>query len=190
MKNRLDIAKTLLIKNGVIFINADDKEYSYLKALCDEVFGRDNFLNVIAVKTSDPSGHKTVNPSPYSQTEYILLYAKSKSAYKYDINYVASDYDSGYNKYITNFKENYSKWNVVGLFDFLAKEKGYKDTRDANKKLGKSVFSSLVADFALENKDSVFQATAIADDASKDIVSIRDKSKFPGMKPAPMPWIL
>ncbi len=177
MKNRLSIANSLLTKDGVIFINVDDKEYSYLKIVCDEVFGRENFLNVIAVKTSDPSGHKTVNPSPYSQTEYILLYAKLKSAYKYDINYVASDYDSGYNKYITNYKDDYSKWNIVGLFDYLAKENGYKDTRDANKKLGKSVFLSIVADFALKNREAVFQATAIADDASKDIVSFREKSK-------------
>ena len=177
MKNRLNIANTLLTKDGVIFINVDDKEYSYLKTLCDEIFGRENFLNVIAVKTSDPSGHKTVNPSPYSQTEYVLLYAKSKSAYKYDINYVASDYDRGYNKYITNYEEDFSKWNIVGLFDYLAKENGYKDTRDANKKLGKSVFLSIVADFALKNRVAVFQATAIADDASKDIVSVREKSK-------------
>lgn len=177
MKNRLEIAHRLLIKDGVIFINVDDKEYSYLKVICDEVFGRENFLNVIAVKTSDPSGHKTVNPSPYSQTEYILLYAKHKPSYKYDIQYIASDYDSGYNQLITNFGVDFTKWEIVGLFDFIAKEKGYKDTRDANKQLGNSVFNSIVADYALENKDKIFQGTAIADDAAKDIVEIREKSK-------------
>lgn len=177
MKNRLEIAHKLLIKDGVIFINVDDKEYSYLKVVCDEVFGRENFLNVIAVKTSDPSGHKTVNPSPYSQTEYILLYAKHKPSYKYDIQYIASEYDSGYNQLITNFGVDFSKWEIVGLFDFLAKEKGYKDTRDANKQLGHSVFISIVAEYALENKEKIFQGTAIADDAAKDIVEIREKSK-------------
>jgi len=177
MKNRLEVAHRLLKKDGVIFINVDDKEYSYLKVVCDEVFGRENFLNVIAVKTSDPSGHKTVNPSPYSQTEYILLYAKHKPSYKYDIQYIASDYDSGYNQLITNFGVDFTKWEIVGLFDFIAKEKDYKDTRDANKQLGHSVFNSIVADYALENKEKVFQGTAIADDAAKDIVEIREKSK-------------
>jgi len=176
MKNRLSVASALLTKDGVIFINVDDKEYSYLKVLCDEVYGRENFLNVIAVKTSDPSGHKTVNPSPYSQTEYILLYAKHKPSYKYTIQYIASDYDSGYNQFITNFDEDFSKWEIVGLFDYLAKERGYKDTRDANKQLGHSVFNSIVAEFALENKERIFQGTAIADDAAKDIVEIRNKS--------------
>src|SRR5690606_23563264 len=142
MKNRLSLAQSLLTKDGVIFINVDDKEYSYLKVVCDDVFGRENFLNVIAVKTSDPSGHKTVNPSPYSQTEYILLYAKHKQSYKYEIQYVASEYDSGYNQLITNYKDNFSSWEIVGLFDYLAKENGYKDTRDANKELGHDAFKS------------------------------------------------
>ena len=178
MKNRLAIANQLLTKDGVIYINVDDKEYSYLKVVCDEIFGRDNFLNVIAVKTSDPSGHKIVNPSPYSQTEYILLYGKHKPSYKYSIQHIASEYDTGYNQLITNFDEDYSKWEIVGLFDFLAKEKGYKDTRDANKQLGHVVFNSMVAVFALENRKRVFQSTAIADDASKEIVEIRDMSKI------------
>lgn len=177
MKNRLAVAYNLLTKNGVIFINVDDKEYSYLKVVCDDVFGRENFLNVISVKTSDPSGHKTVNPSPYSQTEYILLYSKNKQAYKYDIQYIASDYDSGYNQLITNFNAPFAEWQIVGLFDYLAKEKGYKDTRDANKQLGHNVFQSIIADYALENRERIFQGTAIADDAAKDIVEIRDKSK-------------
>lgn len=177
MKNRLELATKLLTKDGVIFINVDDKEFSYLKIVCDEVIGRENFLNVIAVKTSDPSGHKTVNPSPYSQTEYILLYAKHKPSYKYDIQYIASDYDGGYNQLITNFEEDFDKWEIVGLFDYVAKEKGYKDTRDANKKLGQKVFGSIIAEYALDNRVRVFQGTAIADDAAKEIVEVRNISK-------------
>jgi len=177
MKNRLEVAKTLLTSDGTIFINVDDKEYSYLKVICDDVFGRENFLNVIIVKTSDPSGHKTVNPSPYSQTEYILLYSKHKLSYKYEMQYIGSEYDSGYNQLIINYEDNYSEWKAVGLFDFLSKEKGFKDTRDANKKLGHSAFGSVVAEYALKNKERIFQGTAIADDAAKDIVQIRDKSK-------------
>ena len=180
MQNRLEVAKELLADDGVIFINIDDKEYSYLKVLCDGIFSKDsksNFLNTISVKTSDPSGHKTVNPSPYSQTEYVLMYAKDKSKYKYDIQYVPSEYDTGYNRLILNPEKDYRKWKIAGLFDYLAKEQGYKDTREANKKLGSHLFENLVADFALKNKERVFQLTAIADDASKEIVKVRDLSE-------------
>lgn len=79
MRDRLEILRRLLTNDGVIFVHIDDKEMAYLKVVCDEVFGRDQFLNMIVVKTSDPSGHKTVNPSPYSQTEYLLMYARERS---------------------------------------------------------------------------------------------------------------
>lgn len=177
MKNRLEMAKELLKAEGVICINIDDKEAFYLKALADEIFGRENFLTNIIVKTSDPSGHKTVNPAPYSQSEYVLMYAKNKRKYKYDIYYIPSSYDPGYSKYIPNIQDDFTKWEIKSLTETIANEHGYATTKEAKKALGKYVFASYVADFALEKREQVFQLTAIADDAGKDIVSIRDKSK-------------
>lgn len=53
MKNRLELAKELLSREGSIWINIDDDESHYLKVLCDEVFGRQNFIsNVIWQKNS------------------------------------------------------------------------------------------------------------------------------------------
>ncbi|MED1440070.1 site-specific DNA-methyltransferase [Aeribacillus composti] len=177
MKQRLEILRKLLSKDGVIFVQIDDKEMAYLRILMDEIFGRKNFLNMIVVKTSDPSGHKTVNPSPYSQTEYILMYAKDRSQYKYEIQYVESEYDPSYNKYIVNRKESFEKWEIVNLEDFVAKELGFSNAREAKSKYGKLDFLEKVAEFALENADSVFQPTAISDAAGKNIVKIRDLSK-------------
>ena len=177
MKNRLEVAWQLLTRDGTIMVHIDEKEQAYLKVLCDEIFGRENFLNIFTIKTSDPSGHKTVNPSPYAQTEFILLYARNKAHYTYSTAYVLAEYDSGYNKFITNRDADSSDWNVVGLPEFVAQKDKYKNTREANQKLGKHIFGSIVAEFAFENREAVFQATAIADDASKEIVAARDKSK-------------
>ncbi|MCK5510696.1 site-specific DNA-methyltransferase [Candidatus Parcubacteria bacterium] len=47
MKNRLEIALELLDDNGGIFISIDDREFAYLKVLCDEIFGQNNFLGDI-----------------------------------------------------------------------------------------------------------------------------------------------
>ncbi|RJQ24378.1 site-specific DNA-methyltransferase [Candidatus Parcubacteria bacterium] len=177
MKNRLEIGKAFLQMEGVIFIHHDDKEFSYLRALCDEIFGRENFLNNIVVKTSDPSGHKTVNPSPYSQTEYILMYANSKQNYKYDMSYVPSEYDPGYNQYIENISSECSEWVIRPLREKVAIENGFDSVRDASKKKGKYAFNEMVAEFALNNRDSVFQPTAISNDAGSEIVRLRDISK-------------
>ena len=48
MKARLEILRTLLAPDGSIWIQIDDEEQAYLKVICDEVFGRNNFINMIA----------------------------------------------------------------------------------------------------------------------------------------------
>ena len=40
IKNRLEVARELLIDDGVIFVQCDDKEFVYLKIILDEIFGR------------------------------------------------------------------------------------------------------------------------------------------------------
>ncbi|HHK0271243.1 TPA: site-specific DNA-methyltransferase [Pseudomonas aeruginosa] len=177
MRDRLEIFKRLLTNDGVLFVHIDDKEMAYLKVVCDEVFGRNQFLNMIVAKTSDPSGHKTVNPSPYSQTEYVLMYAKERSSYKYEQIYVESSYDTGYGKVILNRDEHYTKWKVGGLNEIVASSLGYESTRAARKAMGRMTFDAAVAGYALEHRDSVFQAVAISDAAGRSIVDAREQSK-------------
>ena len=43
MKKRLKLCRKLLANRGFIFISIDDNEAPYLKALCDEIFGEDNY---------------------------------------------------------------------------------------------------------------------------------------------------
>lgn len=47
MSKRLEIARTLLKESGIIFISIDDNEQAPLKMLCDEIFGKDNFIAVL-----------------------------------------------------------------------------------------------------------------------------------------------
>ena len=55
MKNRLEVAKELLRPDGCILLQIDNNEESYLKVLCDEVFGRENYRNSIIVKKGTKS---------------------------------------------------------------------------------------------------------------------------------------
>src|SRR5699024_2451304 len=45
MKNRIEAARDLLTEDGSIWISIDDDESHYVKVLCDEIFGRNNFVN-------------------------------------------------------------------------------------------------------------------------------------------------
>ena len=176
MRPRLEILKNLLISDGVIFVQIDDKEQAYLKALMDEVFNRQNFLNMIVVKTSDPSGHKTVNPSPYSQTEYLLMYAKDRRQYRYEIHYVAAQYDQMYGRIVKNIDAPFEEWQVENLASFLSSELGYESVKEAKKDLGNLDFEQKTADYALKNSARVFQPTAISNDAGRAIIEKRNES--------------
>ncbi len=78
MRPRLEILRNLLHPNdGSIWISIDDDEGHYLKILCDEVFGRANFVaNVIWEKKYSPQNDaKWLSDSH----DHILVYAKCKS---------------------------------------------------------------------------------------------------------------
>lgn len=76
MKNRLEIAKTLLADDGVIFVQCDDKEQAYLKILMDDIFKRENFINTIVWRKVKSAKIQSGNLPRVK--EYILVYKKSK----------------------------------------------------------------------------------------------------------------
>ena len=74
MMPRLQLARDLLSKDGVIFISIDDNEQAYLKLLCDNIFGEDNCLGTIA-NINNPKG-RSDDKFIATAHEYMLVYAK------------------------------------------------------------------------------------------------------------------
>ena len=73
MNKRLQIAKSLLSSEGVIFISIDDNEQAQLKLLCDEIFGGDKFVATIPWRKRTA---KSDVPHYLSQDyEWVLCYA-------------------------------------------------------------------------------------------------------------------
>ncbi len=77
MKNRLEVAKELLKKDGFMLIQIDNRELAYLKCLCDEVFDN-NFRNGIIVKKGQKSLQKQFDSIDKLNAGYdtILFYSK------------------------------------------------------------------------------------------------------------------
>src|SRR5699024_7902810 len=75
LKNRLELARNLLKRNGSIFIQCDDNEQAYIRILCDEIFGIENFVHQIVWKRSNSQQNNTLIAT---KKEYILVYAKNK----------------------------------------------------------------------------------------------------------------
>jgi adenine-specific DNA-methyltransferase len=75
MRDRLEIIRRLLSDDGSLWITIDDNEAHYLKVVCDEVFGRANFL-------CDIAWEKRYSPPPDTKDfgyvhDHILCYRKS-----------------------------------------------------------------------------------------------------------------
>ncbi len=76
MRDRFEILHKLLSFNGALFVQLNDEELAYCKILLDEVFGRANFINQIAVKTKNTAGASGGGEDKRlkKNVEYILIY--------------------------------------------------------------------------------------------------------------------
>ncbi len=73
MRDRLEIIRRLLADDGSLWITIDDNEAHYLKVLCDEVFGRRNFVsNVVWQKTLTRRNDARALSNAH---DHILVYA-------------------------------------------------------------------------------------------------------------------
>jgi adenine-specific DNA-methyltransferase len=75
MKDRLLIMHRLLSEDGSIWISIDDSECHYLKIMCDEIFGRKNFIsNIVWQHSVQGKGYKGIFSVHHN---FILAYRKS-----------------------------------------------------------------------------------------------------------------
>ena len=91
---RMLILRNLLSDVGSIWISIDDDEGHYLKVLCDEVFGRENFVSTVIweKKFSPQNDTKWLSDSH----DFILVYAKNKEIWKPNLLPRTANMDSRY----------------------------------------------------------------------------------------------
>lgn len=134
MKNRLELAKRLLRSDGFIFVQSDDNEQAYLKVLMDEVFGVDNFINVVSVRTKvgGVSG-SSIGKSLRDELEYINLYYKNRSSENAKINptYIFSDLK----KHIKEYEDSGKSWKYTSVLTRLEGKTLLHEDVDAGERL-------------------------------------------------------
>lgn len=118
MKNRLEVAKTLLKDDGLIFIQCDDNEQPYLSVLANDIFGKENNVNTI-IWRKVKSGKKQ-SKFLSNVTEYILVYSITN---KIRVNklFLEQNKESDYKNY-PYIEENTNR--RYGSFDFTQKGQG------------------------------------------------------------------
>lgn len=118
MKNRLEVAKELLSENGIIFIEIDKNEDTYLKVLMDEIFGENNFINSVTVQSSTASGNKTAHKDKtIIKTKDTILVYKNKGTVEFYPQYISQDkWDTHFNSILVGNENDYKS---VPLRDYL-----------------------------------------------------------------------
>jgi adenine-specific DNA-methyltransferase len=76
MRDRLEIIHKLLTEDGSIWLTIDDSEAHYLKVLCDEIFGRGNFISTAVWQKK--YGSKSDSNFLSESHDYVLIFAKDK----------------------------------------------------------------------------------------------------------------
>lgn len=179
MKNRLEIAQNLLKETGVIAVSINYKELSYLKILCDSIFGEENYINTVTIKTATTASFRAINDCPVNVSEFILIYAKKKPSAKIKPVYVASDYSEDYGSYIENITDAPKDWRIVSVDSIIYAQDGVSTWQEYRKKYGdnwKEVRHEKKAQFCLENCDSVVSLNTMQK-PSREITQVIETSK-------------
>ncbi len=74
MYPRLELLKEFLSEDGVIWITLDDKEAHYCKVICDEIFGRNNYITDVIWNSRKSVSNDAIISLNHN---YNLLYAKN-----------------------------------------------------------------------------------------------------------------
>ena len=84
LRNRLLLARELLADSGSVFVQISDENLHYVRNICDEVFGVDNFVCIIPfAKTASIKANLLA-----STYDYLIWYSKKKENTKYRQLYI------------------------------------------------------------------------------------------------------
>ena len=79
LRDRLTVARDLLSESGSIFVQIGDENVHRVRALMDEVFGDENFVSLITMKTTGGLGSSGLK----SVSDYIVWFARNKTSMKF-----------------------------------------------------------------------------------------------------------
>lgn len=161
MKNRLEIARTLLTNDGTISISIDHNEIGYMISLLDEIFGRENKKNIVTIKRSSVSGAKVINPGVVNVSEFLILYSRTANLWKPNKVFRSKERDDRYNNFISNIESNPEKWQYESVLDAFAKSKAIQKSK-LKKELGAD-YEIELENFFIENKERIIRFAGLDD---------------------------
>lgn len=155
MRDRLEILHRLLRTEGTIFVHIDDNELGYLIALMDEIFLRENRVAIVTFKQGAATGHKSINPGCVNTSNFVLIYAKHKPAWKPNRVFTGRERDKRYSSFIVNREDDCRLWRFTTLGKAFAQSLGLAD-REAKKQLGEE-YETRLSEFVTRSANKVIR---------------------------------
>ncbi len=96
LRDRLTVARDLLTESGSVFVQIGDQNVHRVRALMDEVFGEDNFINLISFTKRSPQPDDFLS----SVTDYLIWFGKNREQSKFRVPFFPKkEYSS---EFVTN----------------------------------------------------------------------------------------
>lgn len=186
---RLHIAKDLLSQEGAIFISIDDNEIENTIKLGNEIFGKDNFVNIVTVKTkiggvSGSSEGKSLKDA----TEFVCIWAKNKSSLMFNPVYIKTKLF----RRIKNYKAEGKSWKYTSVMtelsgrEFLFEDKkrnmrfyGYKNLQTASVQAYANTKGITEEEVYNTNADKIFQTTNAQSSVRQTVMSETQNYDYP-----------
>ena len=146
MYPRLKLARNLLTDDGLIFISIDDNELENLKRLCDEIFGIENYINLVNIKSKASSGASGGGEDKRlkKNIEYLLVYAKSDKFKSFNPIYKNQNLIS----YIEQRRSENKSFAYTKVFTKIGTEEYIGETKDGS---GQPIELYRVKDFEIKS---------------------------------------
>jgi adenine-specific DNA-methyltransferase len=110
IRERIELLSRLLSNDGSLWITIDDNECHYLKILCDEIFGRNNYISSAIWQKALSVKNSTRNFSV--DHDYVLIYAKNSDTWS--VNQVPAS-DKQHASYKNPDNDPKGSWQSISL---------------------------------------------------------------------------
>ena len=180
MSDRIGLIRGILKEDGIIAIHLDQSEVAYCKILMDEIFGSQNYLNMITINATSPFGFKHTSSSVFSVANYVLLYAKDRNRMSIKKIFKKKHYDTMYEFYLLNPSKLYEEWKWDKVESVFIKKEGYAGVKEAIKELGQDEYNNRLTNFAIGDASRIFRIAAVSGGAlakRKDTIEKSKKTK-------------
>ena len=89
LRDRLVVARELLSDSGSCFVQISDENVHLVRSLMDEIFGRENFISLIAYQKTSGQTSKFISGT----MDFIIWYARNSDCIKYHELFVEKEID-------------------------------------------------------------------------------------------------